>query len=116
MQEKRSIDRIRCYYYLKIYDKNSKTDVGSVIDISTKGLRVISDNEFKSKTPFEFTIKLPKGYILGDAFDINAKCRWCSKQNNENFYEAGFEFINADKKGVIYVKTLINDFKNHNLL
>lgn len=118
--EKRSIERIRCYYYLKVYNKESRADVGSVIDISTKGMRVIGEDKFLLDTRYQFLVKLPKGYILGDSFDIDAKVRWCHKKDIENiskeYYEAGFEFVDAESKGIVFMKTLLNDFKSHNLL
>ncbi len=118
--EKRSIERIRCYYYLKVYNKESKADVGSVIDISAKGMRLIGEDKFLSDTRYQFMVKLPKGYILGDSFDINAKVRWCHKKDMENiskeYYEAGFEFVDADHKGIVFMQTLLNDFKSHNLI
>ena len=114
MEEKRTIERIRCYYYLKVYAKDTKKDIGSVIDISTKGMRLVSETPFEVNSPYQFTVKLPEGYILGDKFDIDAAARWCNK--TETFYETGFEFVNAERKGVIYVKSLISDFKNNQLL
>ncbi len=118
--EKRSIERIRCYYYLKVYNKESKADVGSVIDISAKGMRLIGEDNFSSDTRYQFMVKLPKGYILGDSFDINAKVRWCHKKDmdtiSKEYYEAGFEFVDADHKGIIFMRTLLNDFKSHHLI
>lgn len=116
-QEKRKIERIRCYYYLKVYDKPSSVDIGSVVDISVKGMRLVGEKEFPLDTEFDFLVKLPKGYILGDSFDIKAKSRWCSRNNEDaNYFETGFEFIVAERKGVVFLKTLINDFKNNALL
>jgi len=118
MQEKRSIERIRCYYYLKVYDKESKADVGSVVDISMKGMRLVGENQFPPDVTYRFLVKLPKGYILGDSFDINATARWCNKseEKNKTYYEAGFEFAEAERKGVIFLRSLLNDFKSNNLL
>ena len=116
MEEKRSIERIRCYYYLKVYNKATKDDIGSVTDISTKGMRLVSENPFPLDSLYHFTVKLPEGYILGESFDIDAEARWCNKNEDEIFYESGFEFVNAERKGVIYIKSLISDFKNNKLL
>lgn len=116
MEEKRSIERIRCYYYLKVYNKDTKEDIGSVTDISAKGMRLVSENPFALNTLYRFNIKLPKGYILGDSFDIDAEVRWCNKNEEDIYYESGFEFVNAERKGVIYVRTLISDFKSNKLL
>lgn len=116
MEEKRSIERIRCYYYLKVYKKDSNEDIGSITDISLKGMRLVSENPFQLNTILNFSVKLPEGYILGESFDIDAEARWCNKNEDEMFYESGFEFVNAERKGIIYIKSLLSDFKNNKLL
>ena len=116
MEEKRSIERIRCYYYLKVYNKASKEDIGSITDISLKGMRLVSENPFQLNSLLNFTVKLPEGYILGHSFDIDAEVRCCNKNKDEMFYESGFEFVNAERKGVVYIKSLVSDFKKNKLL
>lgn len=103
---------------MKVYDKESKADVGSVVDISTKGMRLVGETRFPRDEIYHFLVKLPKGYILGDSFDISAKARWCNKNEEENntYFEAGFEFANAERKGIIFLKSLLNDFKSNDLL
>ena len=90
MKERRYLERIRCYHYLKVYNQ---------IQINSLQL-----------------CKLPKGYIRGYSFDIEADMRWCRKGEEENFYEAGFKFINAEKSCVTFLQMLISDFKNNDLL
>ncbi|MBN1979940.1 MAG: PilZ domain-containing protein [Chitinivibrionales bacterium] len=116
MTEKRTLERVRCYYYLKVYDKKSKKDIGSIIDISAKGMKIISENTFSVNEAYELRIKLPQGYIYGDYFDIRAETRWCKKNEQENYYEAGFKFLSEAHKGIYVIKMLIEDFKSNNLL
>lgn len=116
LKEKRKLERIRVYYYLKVYDRNSRQDVGSVIDISMKGMKLISEIEFTPKSLHLFSIRLPNGYIYGDEFDIDAEVRWCNKQDDVRYYETGFQFVNSAKHGIMVVKNLISDFKNNNLI
>ncbi len=116
MKERRYLERIRCYYYLKVYNKETEKDIGSVVDISLDGMRLISESQFTQESPYNFIIKLPKGYVRGYSFDIEAEMRWCKKGDGENFFEAGFKFINADKSCITFLQMLISDFKNNDLL
>ncbi len=116
VNERRTLERIRCYYYLKVYNKDNNQDIGSVIDISRKGMRLISEIPFTADSHYHLTIKLPKGYIHGYSFDIDAEARWCEKKEDDDYYEAGFKFINAKKSGIVFIKMLIDDFKSNDLL
>lgn len=116
MNEKRKFERIRCYYYLKVYDRDTRKDIGSVIDISTNGIKIIGEGPFTANTMYHFSIHLPKGYMSGNSVEMNAEARWCNKNPEENYYEAGFKFSHANKSGIICIKSLINDFKSNELL
>ena len=116
LTNKRTLERVRCYYYLKIYDKASQKDIGSVIDISQKGMKIITENKFGDNEISEFKIKLPQGYIYGDCFDIKCQVRWCHFNENEQYFETGFKFLSEAHKGIYIIKMLIEDFKSNNLL
>lgn len=116
MTEKRTLERVRCYYYLKVYDKSNKTDIGSIIDISPKGMKIISESAFSEGEALELRIKLPQGYIYGDYFDLKAEIRWCKKNEQEGYFELGLKFLSEAHKGIYVIKMLIEDFKSNNLL
>ncbi len=116
MEEKRKLERIRVYYYLKVYDKKSGKDIGSIIDITMRGMRIISEIPFVTDNLYLFTIQLPHGYIYGESFDMEARNCWCQKKVKSKYFEAGFQFVNTKRYGVMIVKRLISDLKNNNLI
>lgn len=116
MSEKRSLERIRCYYYLKVFDRDSGIDIGSIFDITVRGMKIISDNPFEKGQTRCFRIYIPEGSMHGEHFDLEAEVKWCKKNDKEDYFEAGFKFCDVDKKYKVFLKNLISDFRQMDLL
>jgi hypothetical protein len=114
--ERRNISRLKLFYYLRVYDRATKAPIGSVVDISSQGMKVIGDKYFLPESVCSFTIFLPEGSILGDSIEINGRCRWCKEDKGNASYESGFEFVTKADSGVFVVKALIDDLQKNKLL
>ncbi|MBD3422047.1 MAG: hypothetical protein GF398_18195 [Chitinivibrionales bacterium] len=116
MDERRRLERIKTLYYLRVYDSDSGHYVGSVSDISAKGMRLLSENGFDSDDNHKFLIKLPQGSIFGESITIGVQKRWAKCNEAEATHETGFEFDKKIDDGILAVRSLITDLKNKKLL
>ena len=114
--ERRNLDRLKLFYYLRVYDRSTQELVGSVVDISTRGMKLISEKSFAIDSRHGFTILLPEGSIFGESITIDAQCRWCKEHKETASSEAGFEFIAKVESGIYVVKALIADLQKNNML
>ena len=107
--DRRNLDRLKLVYYLRLYDRATQKPIGSVLDISTQGMKILSDTTFALETPYAFSILLPEGSIFGESIIIDAQCRWCKQKVTGEGCEAGFEFTKKVDSGIYVVKALIED-------
>ena len=107
--DRRNLERLKVVYYLRVYDRATQKSIGSVVDISTQGMKILSDASFALETPWAFSILLPEGSIFGESIAIDAQCRWCKEKNADGSYEAGFEFMKKVDGGIYIIKALIDD-------
>ena len=115
-QERRNIDRLKLFYYLTVYDRQTQESIGSVVDISSQGMKMMGEKYFLPDSVRSFTIRLPEGSILGESVEVEARCKWCRENKAEASYESGFEFAKKAESGVFVVKALIDDLQKNNLL
>jgi hypothetical protein len=115
-QERRNIDRLKLFYYLRVYDRKTKKSIGSVVDISAQGMKMVGDSYVLPDSLLSFTILLPEGSILGDSVEIDARCKWCNEDKSNSSFESGFEFAKKADSGVFVVKALIDDLQKNNML
>jgi len=114
--ERRNFKRLKLVYYLQVYDRSTRDIIGSVVDISTKGMKVVGEKYFFPESVFPMSILLPEGSIFGEAVEIDGRCRWCTEDRESASYESGFEFAKQAESGVFVVKALIDDLEKNHLL
>jgi hypothetical protein len=114
--ERRNIERLKLFYYLQVYNRETRVSVGSVVDISSHGMKLIGEAYIPPDSVCSFTILLPEGSILGDSVEIDARCKWSTEDKASASYESGFEFVKKAESGVFVVKALIEDLQKNKLM
>ena len=79
MQEKRRLKRWHLIYHLRIYDQQTDSLVGHVVDITTEGLRVVSEWPIPTGRDFQLWMDLPDNDSAGTTrIWFRARSLWCS--------------------------------------
>jgi hypothetical protein len=116
MNDKRSLKRVEPYYYLRVYDGDTKAYVGSVVDISNKGMKLLGERPFEIGLTYHLRMPLPEDSIFGDTFKIEAKACWCNPLKSTTGYETGFEVEQPVNDGVFAIESIIRDLKKEDLI
>ena len=116
MEEKRSLKRVEPYYYLRVFDADTKTYVGSVIDINKKGMKLLSERPFEVGSVYRLRFPLPEDSIFGDAMGVEGKCCWCTPLKKSAGYETGFEFEKPVSDGIFAIESILRDLKKEDLV
>lgn len=97
MRERRSSRRKRPTYYLRVFDENTDSLAGSLIDISTDGLMLASRKKFRPDENIKIRLALPDAIVGERTLTIKAKNVWCRKELDSgihDYFSAGFAFEN----------------------
>jgi hypothetical protein len=114
--DKRSLKRVEPYYYLRVYDGNTKEYVGCVVDISKKGMKLLSEKQFVIGKLYNLRFPLPDDSIFGDSMKVEARACWSTPLKNSAENEVGFEFEKTVGDGVFAVESIIRDLKKDKLI
>ena len=114
--DKRSLKRVEPYYYLRVFDGDTKEYVGSAIDISKKGMKLLSERPFEEGTVYRLRLPLPEDSIFGDSMKVEARCCWSTPLKKTTGYEIGFEFEKPVNDGVFAIEAIIRDLKKDDLI
>jgi len=115
-EDKRNLKRVEPYYYLRVYDGETKEYVGSVIDISKKGMKLLSERPFLIHTSYRLRLPLPDDSIFGDSLEVEARACWSVPLKESAGYETGFEFEQPVNDGVFAIESIIRDLKKDELI
>jgi hypothetical protein len=73
-----------------VYDLTTKLPMGQIIDLSAKGLKLMSELSVKVSKVYYCRIPL-KNKINGfDEVLFDAECRWCRQNKDTGWYDSGY--------------------------
>lgn len=110
MSERRKIERKYLIYYLRVFDRNTNLFMGNLVDITTKGLMIMSETPIKQNTVFAMAMDIPEPIGGCKKITFEAKSIRCEQDSNPVFYNTGFQFVTIDDDDVETIQTLIEEF------
>jgi hypothetical protein len=110
MQEKRKLKRGQMTFYLGVYVSESKIPLGFVENIHSEGLMLRSDSPIETGKIYSLRMELPQQMGRKTQIDFSAECLWCKKENDTDFYKAGFRLMDINEELVGIINELIGYF------
>ncbi len=108
--EKRKLKRRHLIYYLRVFDGLSSRVVGHVVDISSNGLMLISDEPIAVHEEYRLRMRFPGVISSQEELIFDASCRWCRQDENPAFYVAGFQIRDLLSEEARFIQSLIDEF------
>jgi len=107
---KRSVPRRHLIYYLRVFDVETNSLLGNLVDISTKGMMIVSDQRVESGKKYRLKMVLPDTVDGRKEVEFDAESRWCQNDTNEDFFDTGFELMNPQPEFLDAVDRLVEDY------
>ncbi len=108
--EQRQATRRHLVFYLRIFDGMSSRVMGHLMDISPKGLMLLSDEPVPVNEEYRLRMRLPTEVVDRDEIIFGAVSRWCRQDDNPDFYVTGFQIQDMDDDTEKAVGQLIEEF------
>ena len=89
---KRHEPRPQLMTFLKVRCAETGQVVGRIIDLTTQGMRLITDEELQIGAEFHLVIPIDLGPGRQEELRIDACCKWTGPDVNPDLLCAGFEF------------------------
>ena len=108
--EDRKLLRRHLVYYLRVFDSDTDELIGSVVDITTDGLKLISDHEFDLDRFYNARITIPEETRVSKEIKFKIRSIWSAKDINPDFFVAGFHAEELADDIKTKILCLINEF------
>jgi hypothetical protein len=108
LTEPRTLKRRHPVYYLKVVDRNTDRLVGRVADITTEGIRLVSEKPIASDSILPLRMVLPEKGTKTRGIDIDARSVWSGRDVNPDLYSAGFQLVNVSPQAEAAIEYLIH--------
>ncbi|MEW6221389.1 MAG: PilZ domain-containing protein [Thermodesulfobacteriota bacterium] len=106
-EEKRSLKRRHLIFYLEVFDDRTGQYLGHLVDITTKGIMLVSKDPIETGETRLLRMILPEEFAGRTHLVFEAKSVWSGKDINPDFYDTGFEVANLSLAAKRYIQGLI---------
>ncbi len=109
MSENRNLKRWHLIYYLRVFDLDTDSLLGHLVDITTEGMKMVSEKPVPPERDFQLRMEVPQESSASEEVLFKAHSLWCSKDTNPDFYATGFRLLNPEREAVNIIRALIDD-------
>ena len=108
--DKREFDRKQLVYYLTVLYHESDRIAGYLADISENGMMLFSPESMAPESTGTFRIGPDPELGLSAPLVLDARCMWCEKDVNPDYYIIGFRFLDLDQSRQEAVGRLVKKY------
>lgn len=109
MTENRKMKRWHVIYYLRIFDQDTGSLLGHLVDITTEGIRMVSEDAIPTEKGFHLRMEVPLEGKKAEGVLFKARSLWSSTDTNPDFYATGFHLENPDDATITVIQGLIDE-------
>jgi hypothetical protein len=110
MDEKRKINRRFLLYYMRIYDADSRQQIGNLVDITEYGVMIVSDNPIPEEKTIRLRIELTAEVSEKPYMEFSAQSKWCKPDINPHLHISGFEILDISSENAKIIHRIIDTF------
>ena len=104
----RNLQRRHLIFYLEVYDDATNELLGHLVDLTTKGIKLVSKDAIPNGRTYTLRMTLPEDYFEEKILRFQATSRWCTNAVNPDFYDTGFQVEDLDRETIDIIMKLIH--------
>jgi c-di-GMP-binding flagellar brake protein YcgR len=108
-KNRRNQERYSLEYFLRIVDQDTESMLGHIIDISTGGMRLISEAPIPTQRDFRLWMEISLESGAQGKFALEARSVWSREDINPQLYDTGFSFIALSAEARSSIANLIRE-------
>jgi hypothetical protein len=111
MDERRRVERKDFSYYMRLIDNDTQKLLGHLVDISSGGFKLDSQQPIPVEKDFRLRMDLTNEVANKPAMVFVARSKWCEVDPLDPFvYNVGFQLINISASDIEIINRMIEKY------
>ena len=106
----RRLERIELNQNIAITDTINGGHFGELVNVTTEGMMLISDQNIELGSIFQLVVHLPIAIQGSEQIELGVDCLWCRQVDNFHRFWAGFQIIDASANAAAQLEELITQY------
>ena len=109
MKENRKQKRMHVISYLKLQQQQSNKDLGQVVNISSEGLGLYSEEPLQSDSMVKLKLTLPTTINKNNELAFDARVAWCRQSVLPGYYDSGVQLMDVPSDNLEMLEQFIEE-------
>jgi hypothetical protein len=110
MQERRKFKRRFIMYYTRIFDRSTGAVLGYLVDLSSDGAMVVSEDPLTPGVDYRLRMDIPEDFSSKGCLDFEARCVWSRPDTDPRFYDSGFQLLGISEADEALIERMIQEY------
>jgi hypothetical protein len=97
-------------YYLRVFDVETGSLVGHLVDLTAQGMMMISEEPVPTDEVFRLKMDLPPGLFETDRWEFSARSLWGKPDVNPVFHDTGLQFLAITRHDEMIIQDLVDHY------
>ncbi len=98
MQERRKVSRKFLSYFIRVFDGDSRDQIGNLVDITSEGVMLLSPKPMSRGQVIHLRLEVTPDVSEKPFLEFSARSRWCKPDLEPSLYNIGFKILNLKKE------------------
>jgi hypothetical protein len=107
MDDRRKVKRRYLLYYVRVYDAVSRQQIGNLVDITTIGAMILSEDPLPEKKSFPLRVELSDDVADKPHMDLTVRTKWCHPDIDPSLYNIGLEIESISPEDVKIIQRIV---------
>jgi len=109
MLEGRRLRRMHVISYLKVHERNTDDSIGRLVDITTEGIGLYSEEPIDINKIYQFRMTLPTALKKKKDITFDARVVWSKQAVHPGFYDSGIQLLDVPPKDIEVIEQFIEE-------
>jgi hypothetical protein len=110
MHEKRKINRRFLSYFIRVFDSDTRQQIGNLADITPQGILLISLHSIPKGQIIRLRLEVTPEVSDKPFLEFSAQSKWCQPDIDPKLYNVGFKLLNLTPEDAVIIKKINDSF------
>jgi hypothetical protein len=110
MKEKRKTKRRFLQYYMRVFDAETRHQIGNLVDITSRGIMIVSENKLPIDQNLRIRLELSEEVSQKPYMEFTAISRWSDQDVIPNMFNTGFEILGLSPEDADIINQIVKEF------
>ena len=110
MENRRKLARRYLLYFVRVFDADTRQQIGNLVDITPQGAMIISPNPIPQGTLIRLQLELTTDIAEKPFLEFPARSKWTHQDLEPSLYATGFEIMELSAENAAIIQKIIETF------